>query len=56
MRLRELAKKENHLEYYLNLFEKYIGNNQKTQDTENKINFIKQQLIEDNLIVFVIPV
>ena len=47
---RELAKKENHLEYYLNLFEKYIGNNQKTQDTENKINFIKQQLIEDNLI------
>ena len=46
----DLAKKENHLEYYLNLFEKYIDNNQKTQDTENKINFIKQQLIEDNLI------
>lgn len=46
----DLAKKENHLEDYLNLFEKYIDNNQKTKDTENKINFIKQQLIEDNLI------
>ena len=46
----DLVKKENHLEDYLNLFEKYVDNNQKTKDTENKINFIKQQLIEDNLI------
>ena len=46
----DLVKKEKHLEDYLNLFEKYIDNNQKTQDTENKINFIKQQLIEDNFI------
>ena len=46
----DLVKKEKHLEDYLNLFEKYIDNNQKTKDTENKINFIKQQLIEDNFI------
>ena len=46
----DLVKKEKHLEDYLNLFEKYIDNDQKTKDTENKINFIKQQLIEDNFI------
>ena len=46
----DLVKKEKHLEDYLNLFEKYIDNNQKTKDTENKINFIKQQLIEYNFI------